>query len=80
MLNREEWLSLEQTVDLVIKLKSDKETLMELWADGSFTGQSADNTLQINAKMIGMCQAIDSIVEYIEEGDVDETSWAQTTH
>ena len=78
MSDRADWAKEQVTLELVRKLREDRQHFMELWAAGSHTGDSADKTLQLNSKAIGQVQAIDEILNWIEGDEADESGDLRT--
>lgn len=60
------WKHHPLTEALLETLKGDYMGIHEAWADGFFTGESADETSQKNAKALGQIQAIEAMIEWIE--------------
>lgn len=81
MSDRSDWRGEAVTQQLMKKLREDKGHIESLWSDGVFTGTTADETLQMNSKNIGMVQAIQDILDWIEEeqeGDPNEAGDLRT--
>lgn len=60
------WKQHPITIALLLNLKGDSEALKERWGAGEFTKESADATMQENSCMIGMNQATEKIIDWIE--------------
>lgn len=60
------WFEHPCTRSLMSTLNADLCVLMEQWKEGVYTDESADATVALNSKNIGICQAIEEILEYIE--------------
>ena len=62
---KQEWLQHDITKDLIKELKDIITTLKDEWAAGGFTAESAEGTVQRNAKAIGQVEALESALEFI---------------
>lgn len=62
---KQEWLQHDITKDLIKELKDIITTLKDEWASGAFTAESAEGTVQRNAKAIGQVEALESTLEFI---------------
>jgi len=71
MASREEfeiWKLSPVTQQLILKIKEEMQEVMFRWAEGQYTSESVDGTVQTNAKYLGVVQTLDGMVETIEEG------------
>lgn len=59
------WSVSPLTRALKCDIEASIEELKEAWASGSFTGPSMDETAQLNAKTLGMVQALQDIIDQI---------------
>lgn len=60
------WATNSVTKNFQERLKLELFEIKDAWAYGNFTSQSCDQTVQINAKQIGKCEAIKDILVFIE--------------
>ena len=58
-----EWLAHPVTVRLNRYLRQQRQELMEQWAQGNFTSDRGEATLQLNANAIGQCEVLSSIID-----------------
>ena len=61
-----EWQSHPGTQAYLRKLYEDRDSIKEGWANGEYTTESIDGTVQLNSKNIGKAEAIQEMIEYIE--------------
>ena len=54
------------------QLQQDVQDIKDAWANGNYTGESAEATLQLNAEAIGKVSTCESIIEFIETEGGDE--------
>lgn len=64
---KEEWLASDWTVSLLREVEESVEATMAGWANGAYTGASADETAQMNAKALGFVDAMLQIEATIKE-------------
>jgi len=64
---KQEWLGHDITTDLIKTLKEDIAALKDRWAVGAFTGASFDETAQLNAKALGLTEALENILDYVTD-------------
>lgn len=64
---KERWRRHPATVALLNTLMGDYIDVHQAWEDGKFTSESADGTAQMNAKSLGMLEAIRLVTNYVEE-------------
>lgn len=76
-----EWLDHPVTKQYQQILLSLRKDLLEQWAAGNFTGSSAEETVQLNAKALGRIHQLEELME-LEYDDIREvqsrlqTGWA----
>lgn len=74
----EEWRGwLDQSVGKYFKeevLKVKLEDLKDDWANGQFTADSAEATIQLNSEALGKTQAYADIILTLEEISTDDSS------
>jgi hypothetical protein len=68
----QEWREHSETRKYVQYLQSEIYRLRQAWAEGAFTGESLDETVQLNAKFIGVVQGFTNALEIIKDGGVQE--------
>ena len=61
------WANHPMTQCLKYTLMGDGAGYFESWSNGNFTGQSTDETAQLNAKALGGVDALDSLLAWIED-------------
>ena len=67
-MDKKEWAQLPMTREFVKKLHQDRLDICLAWAEGDFAiAENAEYTLQLNAKHLGQAQAIQIILEWIDE-------------
>ena len=66
------WKKQPETQEVFLFLEQLKRKILEAWANGSYTTESGDGTLQANAKAIGNVQALDEILTLTYEDMYDE--------
>lgn len=77
---KKEWLSNPYTMELLDSLRTNMEVIREGWASGSFTGSQSSETLQLNAQAIGQHNALNDIVNYILDLNIEEKLDEQQYH
>lgn len=63
----EAWCKHPMTRCLEFTLMGDAAGYFDSWSNGNFTGKSADETSQLNAKALGSVDAIESLLVWIED-------------
>lgn len=61
------WCSHPLTQSLMLTLYGDMAGHFEAWANGDFTGETADETVQKNSKALGSVAAIEGILAWLED-------------
>lgn len=61
-------------------LKQKMEDLKDGWANGGFTGENAEMTIQLNSEAIGKVQQIADILIDLEEMSTDERTTESTEY
>lgn len=61
------WKQHPVTEAFIAVLDGRKRTLQDSWSAGQFTGNSTDETAQMNAKAIGQVQMLEDILQSIED-------------
>lgn len=69
---KSEWQADQTTINLLKYLKEDKQNILEQWAGGSYTHETAEGTCQLNSQALGKAEALTDIINWILE-DEDET-------
>lgn len=64
---RAEWKHHPVTQELIKELRASQETLKEEWANGKYTHTDEGATIQLNAERIGQHNALQSILDFIQE-------------
>ena len=69
-----DWRESRTTKYLLNEIDNTILELQERWAAGNFTGETADSTVQLNAKYLGVVQGLLEIKDFIENivGELDE--------
>lgn len=65
----QQWLKHPATEALISNLKEQIQFLKDGWAEGAFTTETVDGTVQTNAKNIGQIQCALTLLEGISSGD-----------
>jgi len=63
---RDEWLSHDETIRMKKKLQEDLQGMLNGWMNGYFTTESIEGTAQKNAEALGKVQAIQDMLDYLE--------------
>ena len=66
------WINHPVTKSLQYTLYGDMAGHFESWANGEFTGENADETVQKNSKALGGVAAIEAILVWIEDAQKGE--------
>lgn len=67
----QEWREHSETRKFVHILKTEIKRIQEGWAEGQLTGQTIDETIQLNSKFIGVVQGFTNALEIIKNGGVE---------
>ena len=67
-----QWCSHPITQSLIYSLYGDMAGHFEGWANGEFTGNTGDETVQKNSKALGGVIAIESILNWIDDVKIGE--------
>jgi hypothetical protein len=62
------------TKALNLMLTGDSALILEEWAAGSFSAESAEGTAQNNAKALGELHAIERVLDHINDLSIEEES------
>lgn len=65
----ETWCKHPVAKALILSLQGDMIGHFESWMHGEFTGSNADETIQKNSKALGSAEAIESILEWLEDAE-----------
>jgi len=63
----EAWLQLPVTKELFSYLKEWDEELKDRWANGNFTAETYDKTIQLNSQAIGIHKTLESLLNITYE-------------
>lgn len=69
------WYEHPCTQALKLALEGDYIEVIEEWANGTYTDNTAEGTAMLNAKALAQAQSIDSVVDWMEDlksGDLFE--------
>lgn len=72
-----EWKQHEVTKEFFDSIKARIEEKKEDWANGNFTTESSDGTVQKNAAAVGAVAALSDLLETSYEGVVEEVADAK---
>lgn len=61
------WLRNPITESFLHSLQLDKQAIMEAWARRAYTGDSSDQTLQLNAIGLAQVKTIDELLQNLEQ-------------
>lgn len=83
LFNRDDVLDWKQnavTQHFLKTLKEDRDNIIESWAAGDYTSDSADGTTQLNAKALGNLHALENVIstlkDYQDTFDFEEAEYA----
>ena len=65
------WLNNPITQTFLNSLQSDRQSIMEAWAKRAYTGDNADQTLQLNAVGLAQVKTIDELLQNLEDSAED---------
>lgn len=65
----QQWLNHPATEALLSNLKEQIQFMKDNWAEGSFTSETVDGSVQTNAKYIGQVQTAMTLLEGIQSGE-----------
>lgn len=66
------WKNLRETKAFIDALKETEMLIMESWANERFVGETSEVTLQKNASALGRIQAIQDIIDNVENVEPDD--------
>lgn len=66
------WCNHPAAKALIFSLQGDMIGHFESWMNGDFTGKNVDETIQKNSKALGSVEAIESILEWIDDAQKGE--------
>jgi hypothetical protein len=61
------WMQNPITRSFLDSLREDRFAIMEAWARRAYTGESSDQTLQLNAVGLAQVKTIDELLQNLEE-------------
>lgn len=63
---QQEWATSPVAEKFLSELRESRQETMEHWASEQYTGDSAEKTLQVNAKALGGISVLNQVIEKIE--------------
>ncbi len=62
---RDEWLNHPLTECIILLCQAEEVAIAEGWAAGDYTSEDGGDTLQMNSRELGRCQALGMVQEHI---------------
>jgi len=67
-----DWRQNPLTLALVLALRGNVQEVSEFWKNGSFSGETSEQTAQLNARALGQVHAVEEVLEWIDSPDKGE--------